>query len=80
MMGMPVALEEVGELKRVDNRTAITHLNSNEYVMIFGQITDSNTGNVTAKADEVIDQLDLPKSVAIARKGPQQLCRKASQI
>ncbi|MBZ5753054.1 efflux RND transporter permease subunit [Metabacillus rhizolycopersici] len=69
MMGMPVALEEVGELKRVDNRTAITHLNSNEYVMIFGQITDSNTGNVTAKADEVIDQLDLPESVSYYKEG-----------
>ena len=69
MMGMPVALEEIGELKRVSNITGINHLNSNEYVMIFGQITDSNTGDVTAKADEVIDQLDLPESVSYYKEG-----------
>ena len=69
MMGMPVALEEIGELKRVSNITGINHLNSNEYVMIFGQITDSNTGDVTAKADEVIDQLDFPESVSYYKEG-----------
>ena len=58
VMGMPVELQEVGELKRVNNRTTITHLNANEYIMVTAQITDSNTGNVTAKADKIIDQLD----------------------
>ena len=69
MMGMPVELEEVGELKQVSNITAINHLNSNEYVMVSGQITDSNTGDITAKADEVIDQLDLPESVSYYKEG-----------
>ena len=56
IMGMPVELRDVGELKRVNNRTAITHLNANEYVMVTGQITDSNTGEVTAKQIRLIDQ------------------------
>ncbi|WML50139.1 efflux RND transporter permease subunit [Neobacillus sp. PS3-34] len=49
VMGMPVALKDVGELKRVKNRTVITHLNSNEYVMVSGQITDSKAGEVTKR-------------------------------
>lgn len=69
VMGMPVELQEVGELKRVNNRTAITHLNANEYVMVTGQITDANTGNVTAKADELIANLDLPESVSYYKEG-----------
>lgn len=69
VMGMPVELQEVGELKRVNNRTAITHLNANEYVMVTGQITDANTGNVTAKADELIANLDLPESVNYYKEG-----------
>ncbi len=68
-MGMPVALNEVGELQRVNNRTLITHLNTNEYVMVFAQITDANTGDVTAKADEVIAQLDLPDTVSYYKEG-----------
>ena len=69
VMGMPVELREVGELKQVSNRTAITHLNSNEYVMVTGQITDANTGDITAKADEMIDNLDLPDSVSYYKEG-----------
>ena len=69
VMGMPVELREVGELKRVNNRTAITHLNSNEYLMVTGQMTDSNTGNITAQADKIIDQLDLPDSVSYYKLG-----------
>ena len=69
IMGMPVKLRDVGELKRVKNRTVITHLNGNEYVMVTGQITDSNTGEVTAKADQLIDKLDLPDSVSYYKEG-----------
>ena len=69
ILGMPVALNEVGELQRVNNRTLITHLNTNEYVMVFAQITDANTGDVTAKADEVIAQLDLPDTVSYYKEG-----------
>jgi len=49
---MPVVLSEIGELKRATNRNAITHLNADEYVMVYGQITDPKTGEVSAKADE----------------------------
>ena len=69
VMGMPVELREIGELKRVNNRTAITHLNSNEYVMIKGQMTDANTGDVSARADQMIEKLDLPDSVSYYKEG-----------
>ncbi len=69
ILGMPVALNEVGKLQRVNNRTLINHLNTNEYVMVFAQMTDANTGNVTAKADEVIAQLDLPDTVSYYKEG-----------
>jgi multidrug efflux pump subunit AcrB len=59
----------VGELKQVNNRTAITHLNSNEYVMVTGQITDANTGDITAKADKLIENLNLPDSVSYYKEG-----------
>ncbi|PLS18008.1 acriflavin resistance protein [Bacillus sp. M6-12] len=69
MMGAPVALKDIGELKEVKNQTVITHLNGNEYVMVVGQITDSKTGEVTKKADELIKNLDLPKSVTYYKEG-----------
>lgn len=69
VMGIPVALKELGNLKRVNNRTVITHLNRNEYVMVFAQITDSKTGEVTKKADEAIAKLDLPESVDYYKEG-----------
>lgn len=69
VMGMPVALKDVGVLKRVNNRTVITHLNQNEYVMIRAQITDSKAGEVTQKADQAIQKLDLPKSVNHYKEG-----------
>ena len=69
VMGMPVELRKIGELKRVNSRTAITHLNSNEYVMIKGQMTDANTGDVSARADQMIKKLDLPDSVSYYKEG-----------
>ncbi|MFD2445559.1 efflux RND transporter permease subunit [Bacillus sp. CGMCC 1.16607] len=69
LLGMPVALKEVGELKRVNNRTVITHLNQNEYVMVFAQITDSKTGEVSKKADDAIAKLNLPSSVNYYKEG-----------
>jgi multidrug efflux pump subunit AcrB len=69
VMGTPVALKELGNLKRVNNRTVITHLNRNEYVMVFAQITDSKTGEVTKIADEAIAKLDLPESVDYYKEG-----------
>ncbi|WP_175384399.1 efflux RND transporter permease subunit [Bacillus sp. FJAT-27225] len=69
MMGMPVKLKEIGELKKASSRTVITHLNKNEYVMVFAQITDSNTGAVTKKADNAIAGLDLPDTVNYYKEG-----------
>ena len=37
--------------------------------MVYGQITDSNTGEVTAKADEVIAKLNLPERVNYYKEG-----------
>ncbi|ALC88972.1 hypothetical protein AM500_03525 [Bacillus sp. FJAT-18017] len=69
MMGMPVKLKDIGELKKASNRTVITHLNHKEYVMVFGQITDSNTGEITKKADDAIAGLDLPDTVNYYKEG-----------
>jgi multidrug efflux pump subunit AcrB len=69
IMGIPVPLKDLGELKRVNNQTVITHLNQNEYVMVVGQITDSKTGGISKKADEAIAKLDLPKSVNHYKEG-----------
>lgn len=69
VMGEPVPLNEIGKLERVNSRSVVSHLNSNEYVMIHGQITDGNTGNITAKADEIIHNLDLPNSVSYYKEG-----------
>ncbi|WP_433750105.1 efflux RND transporter permease subunit [Falsibacillus pallidus] len=69
VMGEPVALKEIGTLKKVKNRDVITHLNGNEYVMVYGQITDSKTGEVTKNADKAIEDLALPKSVTYYKEG-----------
>ncbi|WP_181884462.1 efflux RND transporter permease subunit [Neobacillus piezotolerans] len=69
MMGMPIKLKDIGVLKRGKNRTVITHLNQNEYVMVFGQITDSKTGDIAKKADKAIASLDLPNSVNYYKEG-----------
>ncbi|WP_059172130.1 efflux RND transporter permease subunit [Bacillus sp. FJAT-27445] len=69
VLGMPVKLKEIGELKRATNRTVITHLNQNEYVMVFAQITDSKTGDIAAKADKAIASLNLPDSVNYYKEG-----------
>jgi multidrug efflux pump subunit AcrB len=69
MMGQQVALNEIGTLKKVKNRMAINHLNGKEYVFVSGMITDSNTGAVSAKADEVLNKVDLPKGVSWYKEG-----------
>lgn len=69
IMGEPVALNEIGELKKVDNISAISHLNGHEYIMIYGTIVDEKIGNVIKKADETIDNLDLPNNVNYYKEG-----------
>lgn len=69
VMGMPVSLKEIGELKRVDNITAVSHLNGNEYIMVNGTITDEKVGNVIAKADEIINDLELPENISYYKEG-----------
>ncbi|PLR91968.1 efflux RND transporter permease subunit [Bacillus sp. T33-2] len=69
VMGMPVKLKDIGNLKHIENRTVITHLNSKEFVVVVGQITDKNTGEVTAKTDKLIKELDLPKGVTYYKEG-----------
>ncbi|RDW17268.1 efflux RND transporter permease subunit [Oceanobacillus chungangensis] len=73
VMGIPVALQEIGELKEVNNPTAVSHLNTNEYVMITGLITDSNTGDVAGRVDEAISNLDLPDSVSYYEEGTSEV-------
>ncbi|MFJ6207153.1 efflux RND transporter permease subunit [Lysinibacillus sp. NPDC092081] len=68
-MGMPVFLHELGELKRVNNITSITHLNGNEYIMVYGTITDEKVGDVTAQADKVINNLRLPENISYYKEG-----------
>ncbi|MBK3493787.1 efflux RND transporter permease subunit [Viridibacillus sp. YIM B01967] len=69
VIGMPVSLNEIGKLKRVNNITAVSHLNGNEYIMVYGTITDEKVGDVTAKADEIINNLQLPENVAYYKEG-----------
>ncbi|WP_245976751.1 efflux RND transporter permease subunit [Oceanobacillus arenosus] len=73
VIGIPVAINEIGELKQVNNPTAVSHLNTNEYVMISGLITDQNTGDVTARVDEAISNLDLPDSVSYYEQGTSEI-------
>ena len=44
-------------------------MNADEYIMVYGQITDSNTGEVSAKADEAIAKLNLPDTVNYYKEG-----------
>ncbi|WP_409303141.1 efflux RND transporter permease subunit [Peribacillus sp. SCS-155] len=69
MMGQQVALNEIGTLKKVNSRMVINHLNGKEYVFVRGTITDSNTGEVSAKADDALNKLDLPKGVSWYKEG-----------
>ncbi|MFJ7732144.1 efflux RND transporter permease subunit [Lysinibacillus sp. NPDC097231] len=69
VMGMPVFLHEIGELKRVNNLTSITHLNGNEYIMVYGTITDEKVGDVTAQADKIINNLQLPENISYYKEG-----------
>jgi len=69
MMGMPVALNEIGKVKKANHISTIAHLNGNEYAMVRSTITDDKVGNVTAKADETLDKLQLPKGVSYYKEG-----------
>lgn len=69
VMGMPVSLKEIGELKRVNNITTVSHLNGNEYIMVNGTITDGKVGDVIAKADKIIDDLQLPENINYYKEG-----------
>lgn len=67
--GQQIALEEVGNLKRVNSRMAINHLNGKEYVFVRGTITDSKTGEVSKSAYEALEKIDLPKGVSWYKEG-----------
>ncbi|MGE7114531.1 efflux RND transporter permease subunit [Lysinibacillus sp. NPDC047702] len=67
--GTPVMLNEIGKLKRVHNITSISHLNGEEYIMVYGTITDEKVGDVTALADKVIDNLQLPEDISYYKEG-----------
>lgn len=69
LIGMPVSLNDIGELKKVNNITTVSHLNGHEYIMIYGTIVDGKIGNVIKEADNVIDKLDLPKNVSYYKEG-----------
>lgn len=69
VMGIPVMLNEIGELKRVHNITSISHLNGEEYIMVYGTITDEKVGDVIAQADKVINHLQLPENVSYYKEG-----------
>jgi len=68
-MGIPVKLNEIGELKRVHNITSISHLNGEEYIMVYGTITDEKVGDVTAQADKMINKLQLPENISYYKEG-----------
>lgn len=68
-MGIPVMLNEIGELKRVHNITSISHLNGEEYIMVYGTITDEKVGDVTAQADKMINKLQLPENISYYKEG-----------
>ncbi|MBP3040970.1 efflux RND transporter permease subunit [Bacillaceae bacterium Marseille-Q3522] len=69
LLGQEIALKELGTLERVNNRIAISHLNEKEYVMLQASITDANTGDVSNKADEALNKLDLPDGVSWYKEG-----------
>jgi multidrug efflux pump subunit AcrB len=69
MLGQPVALKEVGTLERVKNRVSVNHLNGKEYVLVQATITESNTGEISKKADEALNKLDLPSGVSWYKEG-----------
>ncbi|QGG50885.1 efflux RND transporter permease subunit [Lysinibacillus pakistanensis] len=69
VMGIPVKLNEIGELKRVHNITSISHLNGEEYIMVYGTITDEKIGDVTAQADKMINKLQLPENISYYKEG-----------
>jgi len=69
VMGIPVMLNEIGELKRVHSITSISHLNGEEYIMVYGTITDEKVGDVTAQADKMINNLQLPENISYYKEG-----------
>jgi multidrug efflux pump subunit AcrB len=69
MLGQPVALKEVGTLERVKNRVMVNHLNGKEYVLVQATITEANTGEISKKADEALNKLDLPSGVSWYKEG-----------
>jgi multidrug efflux pump subunit AcrB len=69
MLGQPVALKDVGTLKRVKSRVTVNHLNGKEYVLVQATITESNTGEISKKADEALNKLDLPSGVSWYKEG-----------
>lgn len=69
VMGIPVMLNELGELTRVHTITSISHLNGEEYIMVYGTITDEKVGDVTAQADKMINKLQLPENISYYKEG-----------
>ncbi|MGP7817277.1 efflux RND transporter permease subunit [Niallia sp. 01092] len=68
-LGQEVALKDLGTLKKVKNRISISYLNGKEYVMLRAAITDSNTGEVSNKANAALEKLDLPNGVSWYKEG-----------
>lgn len=69
VMGIPIKLNEIGELKKVHNITSISHLNGEEYIMVYGTITDEKVGDVIAQADKMINKLQLPENISYYKEG-----------
>lgn len=69
IMGKPVALGDIGEVKKVNNVSRVSHLNGHEYVMVFGTITDGKVGDIIAQADQKISDLQLPENVSYYKEG-----------
>lgn len=68
-LGTLVPLKELGTVKQVVNPTTISHYNQAEYLSVFGTITDTNSGKVTAEAEKALRALKLPDGVTWQSEG-----------
>jgi len=68
-LGKSIAIQELGTISEVKNRTSISHENQKEFIQISGTITISNTSKVSADAQAAINALKLPNGVTWSSVG-----------
>ncbi|MNU70485.1 Swarming motility protein SwrC [compost metagenome] len=69
LLGQHVKLGDLGDIKKVQSRTMVAHLDQKEYMEVYAAITDNNSAKVSSDAFAAINALKLPNGVSWTSEG-----------